>query len=64
MKNFGTDKTAKKIKETREEIMQELKRIKNEWRDESVRKVKNSNEIAADVQEIEKIIRSATNNVK
>ena len=57
MKNFGSDKTAK-------EIRQELKRIKNERRDESVRKVKNSNEMAADVQEMEKIIRSTTNNVK
>ena len=64
MKNFGSDKTAKKIKETKEEIKQELKRIKNERRDESVRKVKNSNEMAADVQEMEKIIRSTTNNVK
>ena len=64
MKNFETEETTKKIKKTKEEIMKQLKESimseENLRRDikESTRKVKNSDEVAEVVKEMEKTLKS------
>ena len=64
MKNFETGETTKKIKKTKEKIMKQIKESimseENVRRDikESTRNVKNSDEVAEVVKEMEKTLKN------